>query len=229
MRAIFIAGTDTGVGKTAVSGLLGRYLLGKGCRAVTQKWIQTGNGNLPNDIDTHLDWMKMRRADYDEHVSSMEPYTFRFAASPHLASRLEKRKISMSIIKKSFDHLSKHFDYIIIEGSGGLLVPLGGRLLLIDLIRQMRLRVLLIAGNRLGAINSTLLSVEALKSRRIPITGIIFNNNQKNQESLILKDNPKIVNSLTGVEILGTLPYEKSRELLYKRFTPIGDRIMEII
>ena len=102
-------------------------------------------------------------------------------------------------------------------------------LLLIDVVRKMHLPVLLVAGNRLGAINSTLLSLEALKTRGMNIIGVIFDNNQKNQEDLILEDNPEIVNRLTGAVILGELPYIKNRELLYKRFAPIGDRIADRI
>ncbi len=225
MKAVFVTGTDTGVGKTVVAGLLGRHLLEKGYRVVTQKWVETGSVQFSRDIGAHLKFMNRRRADYSGHFASMMPYVFKFASSPHLASRLEKRSIKTGRIKKSFLELSRHFDVIIVEGSGGLLVPLGGKKLLIDLVRQMKLPVLLVAGNRLGAINSTLLSMEALAARKMKVAGIIFNNSRESENGLILKDNPKIVKRLTGVAIVGSLPYMKDRELLYKRFEPMGDRI----
>ncbi len=198
MKAIFVAGTDTGVGKTVITGLLGRYLLENGYRVVTQKWIQTGSRKYKNDIDQHLKLMNKRRSDYHSHLKEMVPYEFKMAASPHLAARLENRRISESVIKKSLARLSKDFDFVIIEGIGGLLVPIDGKKLVIDIVRRMRLPVLLVAGNRLGAINSTLLSIEALRSRKMKILGVIFNNNSKGQDEMILKDNPKIVKKIAG-------------------------------
>ena len=173
MKAVFVAGTDTGAGKSVITGLLGGYLLDSGYRVVTQKWIQTGSAGAFTDIDTHLEFMAKRRRDFCGHLRSMEPYIFKLAASPHLASGAEKKRIRLSRIRRCFNSLSANFDRVIVEGSGGLLVPLGKKALLIDVVKEMRLPVLLVAANRLGAINSTLLSIEALKSRRIKIVGVI--------------------------------------------------------
>lgn len=218
MKAIFVAGTDTGVGKTIVTGLLARHFLEKGYRVATQKWVETGSVKFSRDIDSHLKLMKRSRADYDGHLDSMMPYIFKFAASPHLACRMEGRSVKIDRIKRSLDELSKHFDVVIIEGCGGLMVPVGEKTLQIDVVRKMRLPVLLVAGNRLGAINSTLLSIEALKTRGMNCIGVVFNESEKGGNSLILKDNPKIVKKMTKIPVVGSLPYMKDRELLYKRF-----------
>ncbi|MBI5124410.1 MAG: dethiobiotin synthase [Candidatus Omnitrophica bacterium] len=188
VRAIFVAGTDTGVGKTVVTSLLARSLMEDGYNVATQKWVETG-----------------RTGRSDAHT----PYILKMAASPHLAARMEKKSIRISKIENSLKRLSRDFDIVIIEGSGGLLVPLNEKTLLIDIVKKLSLEVVLVAHNRLGAINHTLLSIEALKRRNIKIIGVIFNTVSKKEDNLVLKDNPRIIKKLTGVEVLGSLPYIK--------------------
>lgn len=222
MKAIFVAGTDTNVGKSVVTGLLARHLFESGYSVVTQKWVETGSRGRSTDIDTHLKFMAKGRDDFRAHLQSMAPYTFKLAASPHLASAAESKKISIGRIKRCFNDLSANFDRVIVEGSGGLLVPLDGKTLIVDAVKDMKLPVLLVAANRLGAINSTLLSIEALKSRGIKIAGVIFNNILKGEDRLILKDNPVAVKAFGRVRVLGTLPYSKDMMVLCRAFAPIA-------
>lgn len=226
MRTIFVAGTDTDVGKTIVTGLLGQFLIKNNYRVITQKWVQTGSGHSSQDIRRHMKLMKKKKTDYSEYLTSMLPYSFKFASSPHLAGQLEGAVIKIDTIKKSLTRLLKHFDIVIVEGTGGLLVPLSEDKLLIDIIRELRLPVLLVAGNRVGAINHTLLSIEALRARSVKIIGIIFNNTINDVDEIILEDNPRIVKALAGTEVLGALPYERNINILHKRFAPIGNKII---
>jgi len=225
MRALFVTGTDTNVGKSVITGLLARHLLEKGYSVVTQKWVQTGSKGRSTDIDTHLKFMAKGRSDFRDYLQSMAPYIFKLAASPHLASAAEKKIIRIGEIKRCLEDLSANFDRVIVEGSGGLLVPLDRERLLIDAVKEMRLPVLLVAANRLGAINSTLLSIEALRSRGIKIVGVIFNNIVKGEERLILKDNPVAVKTFGGVHVLGTLPSSKDMRTLRKAFAPIAAKM----
>lgn len=229
MRTLFIAGTDTGVGKTVVTGLLSRFLLQKGYRVVTQKWAQTGCAGAPSDIDTHLKFMGKKRKDFAGYLPLMIPYAFKFASSPHLAAGLERKKINLGKIKKSIRILSENFDFVIVEGVGGLLVPLNEKALLIDVIQALNMGVVLVAGNKLGAINHTLLSLESLHARGINIIGIVFNNILKNGPGVILKDNPRIIKKLTGEAILGLLPYRRNPLQLERHFMPIGENILSKI
>ncbi len=225
MKAVFITGTDTGVGKTIVAGLLGRFLLDNGHRAITQKWIQTGS-KFPEDIARHLELMKKKKCDINDYLPYMSPYTFKFPASGHLAARLERKKISRARIKKSFLFLEDRFDFVIVEGIGGALVPFNGKGLVIDIAKELDIPALLVVANKLGCINHTLLTIEAVKRRGMKIIGIIFNNNQSGErENIISKDNPRIIKKLTGERILGVLPFSRSKELLYKRFIPIGKKV----
>ncbi|MDP3790770.1 MAG: dethiobiotin synthase [Candidatus Omnitrophota bacterium] len=229
VRAIFVAGTDTNVGKTIVTGLLGRLLIKNNHKVVTQKWVQTGSGRHLKDIRRHMKLMKRKESEYKAYIPSMAPYTFKFASSPHLAGRLEGAAVKIDTIKKSLACLSEHFDTVIIEGTGGLLVPLDEDRLLIDVIREFRLPVLLVAGNRAGAINHTLLSIEALRSRDIKIIGTIFNNAANDTDEIILKDNPRIVKALSGIEVFGILPHARNADFLFKYFEPIGNKILNHI
>ncbi|MDD4940072.1 MAG: dethiobiotin synthase [Candidatus Omnitrophica bacterium] len=206
MKSVFITGTDTGVGKTTVTALLGRYLADKGYKAATQKWIETGCREKLEGTPA-------------------APYRFRVPCSPHLASGIEKRSIDPDKIVKSFRSLAGKNDFVIVEGIGGALVPFNEKDLVIDIAVRLKLPVLVVAQNKLGAINHTLLTVEALRKRKLNIMGIIFND-IKGEDSRIARDNPSIIRSLTAERVLGILPWTKDWEKLYGSFCNIGDKIL---
>lgn len=227
MKAIFVTGTDTGVGKSVVTGCLFRYLTQKGYNVITQKWVQTGSDSLlSSDIGMHFKISRRALNQVKEYLPLILPNLFKTPASPHLASRLENKKIDSEKIKKSFRSLSKMFDFVIVEGAGGALVPINKDKLLIDIVKELKLPVLIVAGNKLGAINHTLLTIESLNARKIKILGLVFNNLWK-QNSLILKDNPRIVKALTGCNILGSLAQGPNYEKIFKNFIPIGNKILK--
>lgn len=222
IKGIFISGTDTAVGKTVVCGLLARYLMQKGYRVVTQKWIQTGTDTFSRDISLHLKIMD--KDNIKDYFSEVNPYAFKLATSPHLAAQRENKKIDRNKIIRSFRTLAKEFDLVLVEGIGGLLVPYDRKRLVIDIAQELHLPVLLVVQNKLGAINHTLLSIEALKKRKIKILGIVFNN-QRKENPIILKDNPLIIKALTKVKIFGVLPWLMGYSRLYQRFIPIAEEI----
>ena len=225
MRGIFVTGTDTGVGKTIVAGLSARYAAERGYGVITQKWIQTGSKGFPEDIDTHLRLMCRQRGDIKDHLARVCSYNLRHPSSPHLAAGLEKTRIDGRKIKRDYAFLSERYELIIAEGIGGALVPYGGKSLVIDIAVDLKMRVLIVAGNRLGSVNHTILTVEALKRRKAEIAGIVFNDTSGKEDKNILKDNPAIVGRLTGVPILGVLPYAGDRSRLYRSFKSVGRKI----
>ncbi|MCP4652185.1 MAG: dethiobiotin synthase [Candidatus Omnitrophica bacterium] len=225
-RAVFITGTGTGVGKSMVCGLLGRFLLEKEYRVTTQKWVQTGTDELDSDIDLHLKLMGKERKDVKEFLPHIMPYSFKFAASPHLAAQLEAVRIKTSKIKQSFKVLASNFEFVIVEGAGGALVPFNRRKLLIDIAASLNLEVVIVAQNELGAINHTLLTIEAVKKRGLKICGIIFNNVSSRGNKSILKDNIKIIKEISKEKILGELPFMKNEQRLYEAFIPIGNKFL---
>lgn len=224
-KAIFICGTDTGAGKTIVTGLLAGHLSNKGYDVVTQKWAETGACGAAADVDIHLRFMAKCRSDFGDYISSIMPYAFKFPSSPHLAAKAAGRNISIRRIESSLKILSENFDLVLVEGTGGLFVPLNTKTLFVDIIKKLDLPVLVVAANKLGAINHTLLTIEALKARRIRNLGIIFNDVSKNEERAILNDNPAVVNIFTSGSVLGRLPNTHDMRILQKAFSPIGKKI----
>ena len=225
MKAVFVTGTDTGVGKTLVAGLLARYLREQGHRAITQKWVQTGIRDFPSDIPTHLKLMGLEEEAIQQYTHDVSPYVFDLAASPHLAAAHENTRIDTRKIIASFRKLGEAFDTVIVEGAGGILVPLNQKRLLIDVVGNLGLPVVIVAANKLGAINHTLLTVEALQTRNIQVLGIVFNTLDRHQDEAVLRDNPEIVKTFARVPILGQLPWSKDSEPLYHRFKPIAKKI----
>jgi len=205
MNAVFICGTDTGVGKTIVTGLFAGALLDQGFSVITQKWVQTGSKGFPADIAAHLKLMGKKKSYVKGILDLVNPYCYDFPASPHLAAGEAGKRVRGAKIKKAFRHLTKMFDYVIVEGVGGALVPLNKKTLVIDVVKELKIPVLLVVGNKLGAINHALLTIEALKKRKIEITGFVFNNHQKTDKR-VQKDNIDTICELSGIKNYGILP-----------------------
>jgi len=226
-NSIFITGTGTGVGKTLVTGLLGRLLTEKGKKVITQKWVQTGCAGVSEDIAAHMRVIGCGDKYFGSYRSDMAPYVLKFPSSPHLAASIEKERIDPGRIERSFRRLARDFDVVIVEGTGGLMVPIDEGTVIADIAEKLCLNTLIVAENRLGVINQTLLTVESLRKRKLRIVGIIFNRLSESGDDLILKDNMRIVGKLTGEEILGELEYNRDTDALYGKFRPAGERIFE--
>ncbi len=207
MKGVLITGTDTGAGKTIVCGHLAAYLRKEGLNVITQKWVQTGCEGFSGDVSVH---MRIAGLDVDEHSELhllLCPYTFSFPASPHLAARREGVRVDPERIKSAYRELCGKYELVLVEGIGGLNVPITEDLLLADLAADLKLSAVVVVANRLGCINHSLLTVEALRARNIPILGLIFNRTDNTGDKEILDDNPRIVESITGIKLLGELPY----------------------
>jgi dethiobiotin synthetase len=228
-NSIFITGTDTEVGKTVITGLLARTLSENGVNVITQKWVQTGCSGLSEDITEHMRFMDAGVSPAGEYGKDRVPYTFEFPASPHLAALLEKKSIDPVRIKESFMRLARDFEFVVVEGTGGLMVPINDEVMIVDIVEELDLPVLVVAENRLGAINQTVLTVEALKERGLRITGIVFNRLVEKGEETVLKDNPRIIENLTGVEVLGELDYGKEKDAIVENWRPIGEKLLKIM
>lgn len=229
MKGIFVTGTDTGVGKTVITGFLARHLISKGHNVITQKWVQTGCPDFSStDVAWHLKIMGRSRNDIHDYLKDVLPYRFNTASSPHLACRIEGRRISPAKIIKSFRVLSRAFDFVIVEGAGGALVPFDKNNLLVDIAKKLGLDVLIVAENKLGAINHTLLTIEALRKRKMRILGVVFNN-QESEKRIVTQDNPLIVEALSREKVFGILPWKDGFDKLYKDFIPIGEKICKAL
>lgn len=209
MTSFFVCGTDTGVGKTVITGLLAKTFLDEGYSVITQKWVQTGSKGFPQDIATHLKLMGKTKKYVKGLTDLVCPYVFKYPASPHLAAKLEGKKIEVRKIKSTYKKLCGMFDVVIVEGVGGALVPLNEKTILLDVVKELKIPVILVVGNKLGAINHSLLTAEAIKKRGLKIAGVVFNETEKSGRK-IKKDNADIVMRCLGLKDPVVLPYSKN-------------------
>ena len=203
---LFITGTDTDVGKTVITGLIAKQYYNEKKSVITQKWVQTGTEDYPFDLDTHQEISQIPQQLYAENKEHCCPYQFKLASSPHLAAQKENRYIEPKVIVDSYQKLKQKFEIVLVEGSGGPLMPLNEKLTTLDLIEELQLEVVIVIANKLGAINHTLLTINALQQRGLKIKGLIFNNYMENENNIIQKDNIEIIQTFSTCDILGIVP-----------------------
>lgn len=174
MSVLFVTGIDTGVGKTVATGLLARHLLRQGLSVVTQKLVQTGSGEPAEDIVAHRRLMGIPLLDVDRDGTTC-PYVFPYPASPHLAAQLAGREVDPAVLLEATRTLSARFDRVLIEGAGGICVPLRAGVTVLDLAQAARWPVVVVTSARLGSVNHTLLTLEALGRRGLEVRGIVLN------------------------------------------------------
>lgn len=173
-NVIFISGIDTDAGKSYATGWLAAQLSSQGKSVITMKMVQTGNVGSSEDIEVHRRITGSGKLSEDEqHLTA--PQIFSYPASAHLAARLEGKKVDIQAIDKALDMLKTKYDIVLIEGAGGLMVPLAEDYLTIDYVVSRKLPVALVTNGKLGSINHTLLAMEALKIRDIKVEFVLYN------------------------------------------------------
>ena len=183
----FVSGIDTDIGKTYATGYLAKLWSAQGQRVITQKLIQTGNVDVSEDIVKHREIMGVEWFQEDHDKLTM-PEIFTYPASPHLATRLDGRELDFAKIGAATKELAQRFDVVLLEGAGGLMVPLTTDVLTIDYIVQHQFPVILVTSGRLGSINHTLLSLEALKQRGLKLHSLVYNLKDESKDPVISKD-----------------------------------------
>lgn len=221
--ALFVAGTDTGVGKTLVSACLLAFLIERGIAAGYQKWVSTGSSEESEDA---LLCRQAAPLAFGRQQNLHVPYRLGLAASPHLAAEQEGQQVDPERLLFSFSELKQKFETLVVEGVGGLMVPLNRQLLLVDLLRRLELPVILVCRSGLGSINHSLLSVEALRQRAIPVAGLVFSDEAAQLDERIVTDNMRTIAELGRVEIFGRLPRSSSLEEAVRSFQPIGQTLL---
>ncbi|MDE5786137.1 MAG: dethiobiotin synthase [Duncaniella sp.] len=170
----FITGIDTDAGKSYVTGYIARRLMEEGKTVITQKFIQTGNIEFSEDIERHRAIMGTEMFPEDlDHTTA--PLIFSYPASAQLAAKIDGKDIDLSIVDRASSTLSSRYDIVLLEGAGGLMVPVTDTFLTIDYIATRRLPAILVTNGILGSINHTILSLEALASRSIPVAAVAYN------------------------------------------------------
>lgn len=173
-RITFVSGIDTDAGKTYCTAWLVQRLRAEGRSAATLKFIQTGCQDTSEDIEAHrrICGMDPLPEDLD---GTTAPIIFSYPASAQLAARLDGREIDLSLVDRSIDILAARYDNVLVEGAGGLMVPITDDCTTIDYVAEHRLPMILVTNSRLGSINHTLLSLEAIRHRGIELVGVLYN------------------------------------------------------
>lgn len=170
----FISGIDTDVGKTVATGLLAKALIASGVNVITQKFIQTGCVGISEDILKHREIMGVEPLDIDRDGTTCR-FVMSMPASPHLAAEIDSIVIDIERISEATEKLESLYDIVLLEGAGGLFVPVTRDYYTIDYICEKGYPLILVTSSKLGSINHTLLSLEACRHRNIEVSHVIYN------------------------------------------------------
>lgn len=200
---IFVTGTDTGVGKTMAAAALALFLRGRGLKVGVCKPAETGVED-PDGLGADASMLQWAAGSVDK-PDSISPYRFRAPLAPWLAAKEEGVRIDPAVLAEAVDNISKEKDFVIVEGAGGLMVPVNGGYLMADLARDVGLPLLIVSPPRLGTINHTLLTVFAARSMGLPIAGFLINGMPTNPDKAE-EGAPHALASLASADLLGVLP-----------------------
>jgi dethiobiotin synthetase len=210
-KGIFITGTDTSVGKTYIAERLGSGLREKGINVGVMKPAETGCRRRAGRLIPGDAVRLMKAVDSKDALDLVNPYRFREALAPLVSARRAVKNIDPKIITRSFKTLCRRHEFMIVEGAGGIMVPLTPRYTYCDLAYTMQLPVVIVARPGLGTINHTMLTISALRARDIFIAGIIINYAADQKTGLAEKTNISIIEEMSNLPILGTVVHgEKS-------------------
>lgn len=217
-KNIFITATGTDIGKTYVSALIVKKMRESGFNCGYFKPVLSGvvekDGKL---IESDCNYV-VNTAKIPTTADDCVAYWWKEAVSPHLAAKRAGMEIDTSKIKTEFERKNKEFDYLLVEGAGGITCPLrlenNEKYLLKDLIKELNAPIIIVADGGLGTINSTLLTVEYARANNIKIAGIILNNFDK--DSFMQQDNLKQVEYLTGIKVVATVAKNQDEISLLK-------------
>lgn len=179
-KALFITGTGTDIGKTYVAGLIVKKIAEAGKSAAYYKAAMSGNNRRADGSLIPGDALFVKQTSgIQQPIAEMCPYIYENAYSPHLASRIEGHPVKMSVVKEGYEKVCEKYEYVTMEGSGGILCPIcfdEEKIQLEDVIKELGLSCIIVADAGLGTINSVVLTVEYMKAHNIIVKGIIFNN-----------------------------------------------------
>jgi dethiobiotin synthetase len=197
-KVIYITATDTGIGKTVTAFVLGALLKAGGCNVGVMKPVQCAGQDAQ--------FLK-KRLGLDDDLKLINPFYAPEPLSPHLAFARAKIKFDKRHVQDCLKKLQARHDMVLVEGAGGLLVPLTKSYFNADLITDLRARVIIVARLGLGTINHTLLTINEAQRRGLDLMGLVFCRTKPARGGLPERTNPEEIEKLSGVKVLGTIPY----------------------
>ncbi len=217
MSGVFVTATDTGVGKTFIACALIRAAVRHGLRVAAMKPCETGDG------DDGARLLAACGRPLDE--SLVRPYRFPVPASPEVAAQAAGATIDVDQIVAAYHSLAQQADIVVVEGAGGLLVPLAPRILMADLAARLQLPLLIVARASLGTVNHTLLTIEAARARKLDVLGVILTR-ATDTHGPDESSNPGAIAHRGRTHILGALPHVTDAAAIdetFERFVLLED------
>lgn len=199
-KAVFITGTDTDVGKTVVTFVVGALLQKRGCDVGVMKPVQCSGEDAA---------FLRKNLNVTDSLQDINPYYAEEPLSPHLAFQRQHIHFKKEKIFAAYRRLQERHDFLIVEGAGGVLVPITPKYLMIDLIKDLDLDVVIVARLGLGTINHTLLTINQIKRYGLNVRGVIFNETEQISKGVAEQTNPQAVKKIGQVPVLGVVPYLK--------------------
>jgi len=199
-KVIFITATDTSVGKTVTAYVLGVLLNAHGHDIGVMKPVQCAGSDSQ---------FFKKALGLDDELKIINPFYAPEPLSPHLAFRREKIKFDKRRVRYCLKKLQARHDIVLVEGAGGLLVPLTNGYYNADLIADLKAEVIIVARPGLGTINHTILTINEAQRRGLRILGLVFCHTRPGRKGLPERTNPGEIEKLSGVKVLGTIPYLK--------------------
>jgi len=205
LKGILISGTDTNVGKTYITMGLINAALKEDIRIGVMKPVETGC-RLYRDKLVPQDAIRLMNTAGMKDINLVNPYRFKYPVAPYVAQILENRHISIKHIKQVYNKLAREYELVIVEGAGGLLVPITKNFSYADLAKELSLPVIIVAVNKLGVINHILLTIDYIKTHKLNLLGIILNNIEK-KDDIAKKTNVKTISSMIGKLFIGEVHF----------------------
>jgi dethiobiotin synthetase len=207
---IFVTGTDTSVGKTLTAGAIARILADKDHKVGVFKPIATGCKHtwdgLINEDTEFLAWC----ANSDLSLSTITPLGYPTPASPIVSAANDKTAIDFDRIAAAYKEVCQNSDIVIVEGIGGVRVPLTEEFDLLDLAVEFALPVVIVARPNLGTINHTLMTIDCVRAAKLKIAGVVINGYNATQSTVAEDTAPEVIAKFGGVDILSVVPFDET-------------------
>jgi len=204
LKGIFITGTDTSVGKTVVAAAFARALKVSGKDVGVMKPVSTG-GAKSEDAE-----FLIKASGVSDDLNLINPIHLKTPLAPWVASQLTKNSIDLDKVWQAYKTLSDRHQLMIVEGIGGLMVPIRKDFFVADMIKRLNLPIVIVSRQILGTINHTLLTIKLARYYNIKILGIVMNNTSKGEGDILKKTNINAIEKFGKVKVLGSLPFDST-------------------
>lgn len=207
MTSLFITGTDTGIGKTYITSALAVYLKSKGVKVGVMKPFASGCVEEDGILVSEDSKILKQAAEVDDTLEEITPVALKEALAPMVAAQLLGEELDVFKAVNAFYSLSAKYDVLLIEGVGGIYVPLKKNYLVCDFIKALDIPTLIVGKSNLGTINHTVMTIDCAMRKELEILGIVLTRLDGKKITVDEETNPKIIEEISGFDVWGPIEY----------------------